>query len=85
MNSFYRPSEALRCWANDVIGGELYSLTVFDDGTVSSACGRFAHSSGTLQCSYAEFLEGKLSNVVKNTMGELVLSEALVYVSAIRV
>jgi hypothetical protein len=75
MNS-YKPPKVLREWTRDIPDGELYKLYIFDDKSVCSASGRYAHSSGSSTCSWSEFLAGSLNEVVQTTMGETILDES---------
>lgn len=78
----YKPPTILRRWALDIPDGELYELFVFDDLTVCSAVGRYAHSSGSKSSSWPDFLAGSLDDLVLTTMGPRVLSEARAFVEA---
>ncbi|MBV1776853.1 hypothetical protein KSF73_14140 [Burkholderiaceae bacterium DAT-1] len=80
-NPHYRTPKVLKHWLNDVPGGELYELLVLDNGTVCSACGRYAHSSGSTTCTWREFLEGEMNDLAAGTVGQLALAEALTFVS----
>ena len=80
MTHSYKPPKVLREWTLDVPGGELSQLFVFDNLTVCSAVGRYAHSSGSRTCSWSEFLAGTLNGVVKDKMGSSVLGEALTFI-----
>ena len=79
----YKPPRALREWARDIPGGELYQLYVFDDRTVCAVVGRYSHSSGSTTCTWEEFLAGSLAGVVQATMGADILGEACAYVSSL--
>ena len=80
MTHTYKPPKILREWTRDIPGGDLYQLFVFDNKTVCSAVGRYAHSSGSRSCSWAEFLAGSLNGVVQDKMGPPVFCEALAFV-----
>lgn len=82
MTQKYVPPQAIRKWERDVPGGELYQLMVFNNQTVCAASGRYAHSSGSSQCGWEEFELGQLNELVRTTMGENVLAEALAVVRA---
>lgn len=69
------PPTILKKWINDIPGGELYEAFIQDDNSVWSACGRYAHSSGSMKVTWQEFKTGKLDDTIKNTMGETVLAE----------
>ena len=80
MTAPYRPPKKLREWIRDIADGELYQFMAFDNRTVCLAVGRFAHSSDSRTCSWAEYLAGSLNDAVRDTMGQTVLSEALAFV-----
>lgn len=82
MSQKYVPPQAIRKWERDIPGGELYQFIVFDNGTVCAAYGRYSHSSGASQCGWAEFERGQLNELVRSTMGESVLTEALAVIRA---
>lgn len=84
MTQTYRPPEALREWTLDIPDGAFYQLFVFDNRTVCSAVGRYAHSSGSSSCSWDEFLDGSLNDLVRSKMGVGVLSEALSYIQRVK-
>lgn len=44
---------------------------------VWSACGRYAHSSGSASTTWSDFLSGDLNELVQSTMGQKVLEEML--------
>ncbi|WP_171253799.1 hypothetical protein [Acinetobacter venetianus] len=44
---------------------------------VWSACGRYAHSSGSMSTTCSGFLAGDLNEVVRTTMGQKVLDEMI--------
>lgn len=73
----YTPPKTLRSWTLDIPGGDLYELFLFENGTICAATGRYAHASGSTQCSWKEFSEGKLHDLIRRTMGDAVLTEAL--------
>lgn len=73
----YTPPKTLRSWTLDIPGGDLYELFLFDNGTLCAASGRVAHASGSSQCSWQEFEQGKLHDLIRRTMGDAVLAEAL--------
>jgi len=83
MTHTYQQPKVLREWALDVPNGELYQCLVYDNGSVCSAVGRYAHSSGSSTCTWAQFLAGSLNDTVGKTMGAQTLSEALAFVSDI--
>lgn len=76
MGYTYKRPTILREWTLDIQGGELYMLYIRDDQTVVSAVGRYAHSSGSSQCSWDDFLGGKFDDLVIETMGIESLNEA---------
>ena len=65
----------LRVWKLDEPPQELYEVYIQDDGQVIAAYGRYALSSGHVACTWAEFLAGKINDVVRETQGEDVLAE----------
>jgi hypothetical protein len=73
----YTPPLILREWKNDISGGDLYVFMILDNETVCSGGGRYAHSSGSSSCEWDEFLNGSLHELVRKTMGEEVLMQAL--------
>lgn len=81
-NPRYRPPKILKQWVHDIPDGELYELMVFDNGSVCSACGRYAHSSGSTTCTWGEFVEGKMHDLVARTVGHQALNEAITFVSS---
>ena len=83
MTHSYTPPKILRKWTLDIPGGELYELFVFDDETVCSAVGRYAHSSGSAFSSWGEFLSGSLNDLVRQEMGPDFLMEALAFVRGV--
>ena len=83
MTAPYKPPQKLREWTRDIAGGELYQLMALDNRTVCVAVGRFAHSSGSRACPWAEFLAGSLNDTIRDTMGQGVLSEALAFVQGV--
>ena len=80
----YRQPAALREWTLDVPNGELYQLFVYDNETVCSAVGRYAHSSGSSACSWHQFLTGSLNDAVRKMMGTQTLDEALAFVASLK-
>ena len=56
MSYTYEQHTILREWTLDIQGGELYMLYICDDQTVVCAVGRYAHSSGSRDCSWDAFL-----------------------------
>jgi hypothetical protein len=83
MTHSYKPPRVLREWTLDIPSGDIYQLFVLDNLTVCSAVGRYAHSSGSRTCSWAEFLDGSLNDLVGDKMGSGVLGEALAFVRGI--
>jgi hypothetical protein len=73
----YRPPRELKKWMNDIPNGELYVLAVLDNRTVCSSSGRYAHSSGSMSCTWEEFVGGEMHDLVIKTMGEAILAEAI--------
>ena len=80
----YVPPTILRQWEVEDQHGEHYSLMVFEGGTIGSACGRYAQGSGYRSCTWGEFLNGDLDALVRDTMGEAVLSEARRFVASLK-
>lgn len=76
------PPRTLKEWLNDIPNGGLYGITVFDNQTVCTWCGRYAHSSGSASCTWTAFIEGELHGVVVETMGKDVLDRALSFVTS---
>lgn len=85
MKTQYVPPKALREWVRDIPEGELYGLSVFDDRTVCSAVGRYAHSSGSRSCSWEEFCDGNLDELVLKTQGQQTLGEVKAFVRGLLV
>jgi len=79
----YTPPTILKKWTNDVPDGELYEAYVTDKGCVTSAVGRFSHSSGATTVSVREFLSGSMQDLVADTMGRQVLNEMLEFISGL--
>lgn len=52
-------------------------MSIEDGGTVLSAYGRNAHSSGCKIVTWEEFLQGDMNDLVEKTMGKPVLQEVL--------
>ena len=77
----YRPPIVLKKWVNDIPDGELYKLMIFDNYTVCSASGRYAHSSGSMFCTWERFIEGDMNSLVIESMGEEVLTEAKLFIT----
>lgn len=75
MRSSHRLPAAVGEWIKDIPDGDLDAVYVFDDGTVCVAGGRYAHSSGSSACTWAEFIDGQLNEVVLAKYGAAVLSE----------
>ena len=73
----YVPPKVIANWENDIPNGELYSVTIFSNKTISSSCGRYAHSSGSKTVSWNEFIEGEMNKLVESTMGGKVLREII--------
>lgn len=67
----------IKKWEKDIPGEELHGLIVYENGEVCSYYGRYAHSSGHSVCTAEEFCHGRMNNIVKKTLGERVLNEAL--------
>ena len=80
----YQPPMALREWTLDVPDGELYQLFVYDNESVCSTVGRYAHSAGSSMCSWRQFLTGSLNDAVRNTLGAQTLDEALAFVANLK-
>lgn len=60
--------------------GELYLASITSDQKVWSACGRYAHSSGSTSTTWSSFLVGDLNELVRITMGQKVLEEMLEFI-----
>ena len=73
----YEPPKVLKEWRIDEPGTELYLVIIYADRTVLSASGRYAQGSGGTFVSWEEFLAGELQAVVRETMGEQILTEVL--------
>jgi hypothetical protein len=73
----YRTPSKLKEWVNDMPNGELYELAVLDNRTICSSSGRYAHSSGSMSCTWEEFVRGEMHDLVTKTMGEAILAEAI--------
>jgi hypothetical protein len=80
MKAKYVQPKALRRWTLDIPEGELYELIVFDNRTVYSAVGRYAHSSGSRSCSWEDFCGGTLDELVLKTLGQQPLVESKAFV-----
>lgn len=78
----YRPPSKLKDWVNDIPNGERYELAVLDNQTICTSYGRYAHSSGSMSCSWEEFVRGEMHNLVTKTMGEAILAEAISFVTS---
>ncbi len=81
--SRYQAPSVLRRWIMDVPGGDLHELTILSGGHVCMASGRFAHSSGSTSCTWAEFAEGRLNALAAERLGSDVVAEALAYISSL--
>lgn len=79
--STYEAPRALKRWTVDVPGGDLHELTILSNGQVCVASGRFAHSSGSKSCTWAEFAGGTMNVLAVARLGNDVVAEALAYVS----
>jgi hypothetical protein len=82
MKTSYVPPRSIRQWRNDIEGGELYELHIFNNQTVCLASGRYAHSSGSSSCTWQEFLSGQLHEGIAKSMGSEILAEAQKFVRA---
>ena len=80
MGRYEAPSE-LRRWTLDVPGGDLHQLTILSNGRVCMASGRFAHSSSSCSCTWAEFEGGTMNALAASKLGQGVVSEAVAYIS----
>jgi hypothetical protein len=83
MKTAYVPPKALIGWVLDIPEGELYELIIFDNRTVCSTVGRYAHSSGSKSCSWEEFCAGALDELVLKTQGQMTLGKAKAYVQGL--
>ncbi|WAU76679.1 hypothetical protein [Acinetobacter sp. TR3] len=73
----YKAPRVIREWILDDPEGELYLASITSDQKVWSACGRYAHSSGSTSTTWSCFLAGDLNEVVRTTMGQKVLDEMI--------
>ncbi|MCH7337764.1 hypothetical protein [Acinetobacter sp. NIPH 2699] len=73
----YQAPRIIRKWVLDNPEGELYEAFITSDKKVWSACGRYAHSSGSASTTWSDFLSGDLNELVQRTMGQKVLEEML--------
>jgi hypothetical protein len=80
MGGYVAPS-ALKRWTLDVPGGDLHELTILSNGQVCLASGRFAHSSGSASCTWAEFAGGAMNALAAGKLGPGVVAQALAYIS----
>lgn len=76
----YNPPVKLKEWINDINDGELYGAYVSSDQKVWCTSGRFAHSSGASNTSWAGFMSGELNDLIIKTMGQAVLNEMIIYI-----
>jgi len=70
----------IKKWSNDIPDGELYEVSIHKDKTVTSTYGRFAHSSGSKQVSWREFMSGEMNELVSKTTGDKTLAEIKDYI-----
>ena len=73
----YKPPKIIKQWEYDEVNQEYYTVMIFDNKTVVSACGRFAQGSGSKSVSWIDFLKGDMNDLVKKTMGEKVFDEVI--------
>ncbi|NAR99923.1 hypothetical protein [Acinetobacter haemolyticus] len=73
----YQAPRVIREWILDDPEGELYVVYITSDQKVWSACGRYAHSSGSASTTWSDFLLGDLNELVRTTMGQKVLDEMI--------
>ncbi|ERS02536.1 hypothetical protein Q674_12730 [Acinetobacter sp. COS3] len=73
----YQAPRVIRKWILDDPEGELYLASITSDQKVWSACGRYAHSSGSTSTTWSCFLAGGLNEGVRTTMGQKVLDEMI--------
>ena len=73
----YRRPLRINEWKIDDPDGELYMVSIMDDGTVISAYGRCAYRTGCKVVSWSDFLHGEMNDLVEKTMGNKVLHEVL--------
>src|SRR5690242_15691649 len=71
----YPGTGTLKEWVRDRPGEELYLVSIQDDGRVVSACGRFAHGSGSASCSWQDFLAGQMNKTISSTLGDAVAEQ----------
>ncbi len=73
----YTPPKPLHEWEviDDI--GTPFSVRIMDDETVVSAYVKYAHSSGCKITSWADFIDGKMNDLVSKTMGREILAEVL--------
>ena len=76
----YQAPRVIRKWILDDPEGELYLASITSDQKVWSACGRYAHSSGSTSTTWSSFLAGDLNELVRTTMGQKVLEEMLEFI-----
>lgn len=76
----YQAPRVIRKWILDDPEGELYLASITSDQKVWSACGRYAHSSGSTSTTWSSFLVGDLNELVRITMGQKVLEEMLEFI-----
>ncbi|KKO03974.1 hypothetical protein LCGC14_0088630 [marine sediment metagenome] len=75
----YQVPKKIREWIIDIPDGELYEVYISSDQKVWCTTGRFVHSSGSANATWAGFLSGELNELVLKTMGQEVLSEIISY------
>lgn len=77
----YEAPTVLRRWTMDVPGGDLRELTILSNGQVCIASGRFAHSSGSRSCTWAEFAGGTMNAFAVDKLGKDIVAQALADIS----
>jgi hypothetical protein len=76
MSKYIRP-KALHKWEIDIPSQEYEVVAILDNGTVLSACGRYAQGSGSKSVSWSEFLDGRMHDLVIDAHGPDVLAEVI--------
>lgn len=83
MGTYKAPSVLMR-WTRDMPGGDLHELTILSNEQVCIASGRYAHSSGSACCTWADFAGGTLNVVATDRLGKEAVGDALAYISGRR-
>jgi hypothetical protein len=77
----HQAPSVLRRWTRDVPGGDLHELTILSSEQVCVASGRYAHSSGSVFCTWVEFADGTLNALATERLGKEIVDDALAYIS----